>query len=168
MKQKLKRSSFLLLVVLIMSGCNLTSGNEEPFDVKFGYVGDLFKFKEAYVGNASAVGNIVSRLDSAEQFNGFELKTDEEPYGIILNYSIEESEQDYKKIVINNATFLFTLIHNVDWITFNFANEEYTITKEKLQDWYGEDFTVMQSEHDGKTFIQKYLENENKVDQLFN
>ncbi|MGE7925915.1 DUF4825 domain-containing protein [Viridibacillus arvi] len=168
MKQILKLSSFLLLAALIVSGCNSKSGNEEPLDVKFGYVGDLFKFKDAYVGNSSAVGNIVSRLESAEQFKGFELKTDEKPYGIILNYSVEESEQDYKGIVIYNTTFLFTLIQNADWITFNFANEEYTITKEKLQNWYGGDFTGMQSEDEVKTFIQKHLDDENKVKQLFN
>ncbi|MGE7835365.1 DUF4825 domain-containing protein [Viridibacillus arvi] len=168
MKQILKLSSFLLLAALIVSGCNSKSGSEEPLEIKFGYVGDLFKFKDTYVGNSSAVGNIVSQLESAEQFKGFELKTDEEPYGIILNYSVEESEQDYKGIVIYNATFLFTLIQNADWITFNFANEEYAITKEKLQNWYGEDFTGMQSEDEVKTFIQKHLDDENKVKQLFN
>lgn len=85
-----------------------------------------------------------------------------------MNYSIEESEQDYKEIVIYNATFLFVLIQNADWIMFNFANEEYTITKEKLRNWYGEDFSGMQSEDKVKTFIQKHSDDENKVDQLFN
>lgn len=163
-----KLSLFLLLVALIASGCDSKSKGEEPLDIKFGYVGDLFKFKDAYVGDSSAVGNIVSRLKNAKQFKGFELKTDEEPYGIILNYSIEESEQDYKEIVIYNATFLFVLIQNADWIMFNFANEEYTITKEKLRNWYGEDFSGMQSEDKVKTFIQKHSDDENKVDQLFN
>lgn len=166
-KQILKLSSFLLLAILIMSGCNTKSGNEDSLGIKFAYAGDLFKFKDAYVGNASAVGNIVSRVESAEQFRGFELKTDEEPYGIILNYDGKDPEKNYKKTVVYNATFLFALIQNVDWVTFNFANEEYTITKEKLQNWYGEDFTEMQSEDEVKTFIQKHLDDD-KVNQLFN
>lgn len=155
-KKILKLSSFLLLITLIVSGCDSKSGD------------DLFTYKDAYVGDNSAVGNIVSRLKNAEQFKRFELKTDEEPYGIILNYNLEESEQDYKEIIIHNATFLFTLIQNVDWILFNFENEEYTITKEKLKNWYGEEFTGMQSEDEVKTFIQKHSDDENKVDQLFN
>lgn len=167
-KKILKLSSFLLLVALIVSGCDSKSRDGEPLDIKFGYVGDLFKYKDAYVGDNSAVGNIVSRLKNAEQFKRFELKTDEEPYGIILNYSLEESEQDYKEIIIYNSTFLFTLIQNADWIMFNFENEEYTITKEKLKNWYGEEFTGMQSEDEVKTFIQKHSDDENKVDELFN
>ncbi|MCM3745189.1 DUF4825 domain-containing protein [Sporosarcina luteola] len=168
MKKIRKLSSLLLLVALIVSGCDSKSRDGEPLDIKFGYVGDLFKYKDAYVGDNSAVGNIVSRLKNAERFKGFELKTDEEPYGIILNYSYEESEQDYKDIVIYNATFLFTLLQNADWIMFNFENEEYTITKDKLKNWYGEDFTGMQSEDEVKTFIQKHSDDENKVDELFN
>ena len=107
-------------------------------------------------------------MESAEHFKGFELKTGEEPYGIILNYNGEDPEKNYKKIVVYNATFLFALIQNADWVTFNFANEEYTITKEKLQNWYGEDFTGMQSEDEVKTFIQKHLDDGDKVNQLFN
>ncbi|MCM3638972.1 DUF4825 domain-containing protein [Sporosarcina luteola] len=168
MKKIRTLSSFLLLIALIVSGCDSKSRDGEPLDIKFGYVGDLFNYKDAYVGDNSAVGNIVSRLKNAEQFTRFELKTDEEPYGIILNYSLEESEQDYKDIVVYNATFLFTLLQNADWVRFNFENEEYTITKDKLKTWYGEDFTGLQSEDEVKTLIQKHSDDENKVDELFN
>lgn len=168
MKKILKLLPFLLLLVLIVSGCNSKIRDEEPLDIKLGYTDDLFKYKDAYVGDTSAVGNIVSRLKNADQFKGFELKTDKKPYGIVLNYSLEKSEQDYKGIVLYNATFLFTLIQNADWITFNFESEEYTITKEKIKNWYGEDFTRMQNEEEVKTFIQKHSDDEKKVNQLFN
>ncbi|WIV21479.1 DUF4825 domain-containing protein [Paenibacillus polygoni] len=162
----LKLSSFLLLVFLIMSGCNTKSGNEESLGIIDAYAGDLLDFKDAYVGNASAVGNIVSRVESAEQFKGFELKTDEEPYGIILNYDGNDAEKNHKKTVVYNATFLFALIQNVDWVTFNFTNEEYTIMKEKLKSWYGEDFTEIQNEDEMKICIQKHLDDD-KLNQLF-
>ena len=48
MKQMLKLSSFVLLTILIVSGCNPKNGEE-----------DIFKFKNSYVGNNSAIGNIV-------------------------------------------------------------------------------------------------------------
>ncbi|AMQ07433.1 DUF4825 domain-containing protein [Sporosarcina psychrophila] len=156
MKQILKLSSFLLLAILIVSGCNTKNGEE-----------DIFKFKDSYVGDNSAIGNIVNQLQGTEHFKGFELKTNEKPYGIILNYDWSESEQNYKKTAIYNATFLFALVQNVDWITFNFGNQEYKITKENLQNWYGEDFSGLQSEDELKTFIQKHLDDEDKVNQLF-
>lgn len=156
MKQILKFLSLSLLVILIASGCNTNTEKE-----------DIFKFKDSFVGDNSAVGNIVNQLQGAEHFKGVELETKEKPYGIILNYDWSESEQNYKKTAIFNATFLFTLVQNAEWITFNFDNQEYKITKENLQNWYEEDFSELKNEDDMKAFIQKHLENEDKVNQLF-
>ena len=156
MKQMLKFLSMSLLVILIISGCNTNNEKE-----------DIFKFKDSFVGDNSAVGNIVNQLQGAEHFKGFELETKEKPYGIILNYDWSESEQNYKKTAVFNATFLFTLVQNAEWITFNFDNQEYKITKENLQNWYGEDFSELKNEDDLKALTQKHLENEDKVNQLF-
>ena len=136
----LKFSSFLLLVILIISGCNTKNGEED----------NIFKYKDSYVGDASAVGNSASRLQGAEHYKGFELKTAEKPYGIILNYDWSDSEQNYKKTAIYNATFLFALIKNADWIMFNFDDQEYKITKENLQNWYGKDLSELKNEDEQK------------------
>ena len=156
MKQMLKFLSLSLLVILIVSGCNTNNEKE-----------DIFKYKDSFVGDNSAVGNIVNQLQGAEHFKGFELETKDKPYGIILNYDWSDSEQNYKKTAIFNATFLFTLVQNAEWITFNFDNQQYKITKENLQNWYGEDFSELKNEDDLKALTQKHLENEDKVNQLF-
>ncbi|ALX47661.1 hypothetical protein AOX59_15190 [Lentibacillus amyloliquefaciens] len=156
MKQMFKFSSFLILIILIVSGCSKANG-----------AGDMFKYKDSYVGDNSAVGNIANQLQGAEHLKGFELETKEKPYGVILNYDWSESEQNYKKAAVFNATFLFTLVQNADWITFNFDNQEYKITKENLQNWYGEDFSELKNKDDLKELAQKHLENEDKVNQLF-
>lgn len=106
--------------MFILSGCNSNARNINE---------DLFQFKDTFVGDNSAVGNIANQLPGAEKLNGFELKTNEEPYGIILNYDGTGSKQEYKETVIYNATFLFTLVQNVNWITFNSNIGEYTVTK---------------------------------------
>ena len=156
MKQMLKFLSLSLLVILIVSGCN--TNNEQE---------DIFKFKNSFVGDNSAVGNIVNQLQGTEHFKGFELETKEKPYGIILNYDWSESEQNYKKTAVFNATFLFTLVQNAEWVTFNFDHQEYKITKENLQNWYGEDFSELKNEDDLKALTQKHLKNEDKLNQLF-
>ncbi len=156
MKQIFKFLSLSLLVIIIVSGCNTNNGKE-----------DIFKFKDSFVGDNSAVGNIVSQLQGAENFKEFELKTKEKPYGIILNYDWSDSEQNYKRTAIYNATFLFALVQNADWITFNFDNREYKITKENLQNWYGENFSELKSEDELKTLAQRFLEDGDKVNQLF-
>ena len=158
MKQIFKFLSSSLLVILIVSGCNINNGEKN----------NIFKYKDSYVGDASAVGNSASRLQGAEHYKGFELKTSEKPYGIILNYDWSDSEQNYKKTAIYNATFLFALIKNADWITFNFDDHEYKITKENLQNWYGKDLSDLKNEDETKKLAQKYLEDESKINQLFN
>ena len=156
MKQMLKFLSLSLLVILIVSGCNTNNEKE-----------DIFKFKDSLVGDNSAVGNIVNQLQGAEHLKGFELETKEKPYGIILNYDWSESEQNYKKTAVFNATFLFALVQNAEWITFNFDTQGYKITKENLQNWYGVDFSELKNEDDLKALTQKHLENEDRVNQLF-
>lgn len=151
-----------LLIVLFISGCkpnNASSTNE-----------DLFQFKGSYVGDNSAIGNLTFKLVNGEYLEGFELKTAKEPYGIILNYrGIEAKDlvKEYKETVIYNATFIFALVQNADWISFNFDDQQYKITKENLQDWYGENLSKLKSEEEISKITQEYLDNEIKVDQLF-
>ena len=97
LREIIKFLFFSLLVLLLLSGCNSNDRNNNN---------DIFQFKDSFVGDNSAVGNIVNQLPGAEQLNGFELKTNEEPYGIILNYDWTESEQEYKDTVVYNVTFL--------------------------------------------------------------
>ena len=156
MKKRLKLLSCSLLVISVASGCN-TKTNEE----------DVFQYKNAYVGDNSAVINIVNHSMQSDNFKGLELKTKETPYGIILNYDGSESEKNDKRTVIYNATYLFALIQNVEWITFNFNNQEYKITKDALIEWYGEDFSTLQSEKELKTLIQNNWDDEQRVNQLF-
>ena len=156
MKKRLKLLSCSLLVISVASGCNTKTSEE-----------DLFQYKNAYVCDNSAVINIVNNSMQSDNFKGLELKTKETPYGIILNYDGSESEKNDKKTVIYNATYLFALIQNAEWITFNFDNQEYKITREALIKWYGEDFSTLQSEKELKTLIQNNWEDEYRVNQLF-
>ncbi|AXI09974.1 DUF4825 domain-containing protein [Oceanobacillus zhaokaii] len=146
----------LLLIMLLLNGCNSIDTNDE----------DIFQYKDSHVGDNSAVGNIVSQLPEGEYVNGFELQTNEEPYGIILNYQDIETG-DYKETAINNAAFLFTLIHNVEWVTFIFDKEELTVTKEKLQKWYEADFSEFTNADDLNSFIQEHLQDDSEVEQYF-
>ena len=152
----LKLLSYSLLVVSVASGCNTKTSEE-----------DVFQYKNAYVGDNSAVINIVNHSMQSDRFRGLELKTKETPYGIILNYDGSESEKNDKRTVIYNATYLFALIQNAEWITFNFDHQEYEITKDALIKWYGEDFSTFQSEDELKTLIQNNWDDEQRVNQLF-
>src|SRR5690625_2080800 len=147
---------FLLFVIYTINGCSLKSGEEE-----------IFTFKDSYVGDNSAVVRIVNQLEASEYFKNIELKTKEEPYGILLNYDWFDSEEIYEKTAIHNATFLFALVQNAEWITFNFNDHKYEITREDLQNWYGKNVNGFQSEDELVTFVQLYLDDEDKINQFF-
>ncbi|WP_404328616.1 DUF4825 domain-containing protein [Mesobacillus maritimus] len=156
---------FLLFILLFLNGCNLNEVNKEE---------DIFQFKDSYVGDAGAVGNITNLLPkpNGEQGSGLELKTTEEPYGVILNYaSVEKSEgteTNYEELALYNATFILALVHNADWVTFNFVEQEFVVTREELQRFYGTDIREFNNEDDLNRFIQENLEDKNKVTQFFN
>jgi hypothetical protein len=85
---------------------------------------ELLKYKTKYVGDNSKVGNIISNLPFANIRGTYTLTTSKKPYGVTVNYIYghgaipKDSDSDVNKIMQNNAAVMFSLIDNVDWITF--------------------------------------------------
>lgn len=150
----------LLSLMILLSGCSLNADSKT----------DLFRYKNSYVGDASAVGNISRQLAHGKELNEYSLETTKEPYGITLEYKnidVKKVDKEMKETVISNATFLFALIKNVDWITFKFPDQEFTVTKEKLQDWYKNKLDGFENEQDLKKLIQEHLKSQDSVNQFF-
>jgi hypothetical protein len=150
---------------LSISGCNVEKETEPV---------DLFEYKDSYVGDSGAVSKIMRELPSpdGEKVGGLELKTTEEPYGIILNYrEAEESEgieTNYNELALYNATYFLCLVKNADWVKFNFENQMFTITRDELEAFYGKDIRKFTTEEELSLFIQENLEDEDKVSKFFN
>lgn len=157
--------SFLLLLFLALSGCNTNDVDRE---------GGLFQFKNSYVGDNGAVGKIAYQLPNphGEQLSGMELKTMEEPYGIILNYiGVENTdgiETNYKELALYNGTIILALVQNAEWVRFNFVEQEYRVTREKLNSLYEKDIRQFHNEEELSRVIQTHLEDDNTVIQFFN
>ncbi len=150
----------LLSLMILLSGCSLNADSKT----------DLFQYKNSYVGDNSAVGNIVKQMAHNKELNQISLETKKEPYGIILEYKdldVKKVDKEMKETVISNSTFLFALIKNVDWITFKFPDQEFSVTKEKLQDWYNNKLDGFENEQDLKKLIQEHLKSEDSVNQFF-
>ncbi|WP_158233056.1 MULTISPECIES: DUF4825 domain-containing protein [unclassified Sporosarcina] len=152
-------SSFIL--VFLLSGCSSTT--DAPNE-------DLFEYKKSFIGDNSAVIHIIEQLPYADQFEGVSLETKTEPYGMTIQYehmgaSMQESE--YKEAAVYNASYLFTLIDNAQWVVFDFGDTTYTISKSKLQDWYGKELHDFTNEEDLNGFIADKLQDVNGVHQLF-
>lgn len=130
---------------------------------------DIFQYKDSYVGDNGAVGNIVDRLPGSADFQGMELKTAEEPYGIILRYAPDEelSEAEVKERVLYNASFLFALVKNADWVEVVYGEQPFEVTRESLQSWYGTDLRSFSAEEELAAYVRQRLSDPVRVEQFF-
>ena len=147
----IKCSFYLLVAALTLSGCNNQNNDR-----------DLFNYKGSYIGDASAVGDILNRLPVTGYSKDFELQTDEAPYGITLNYNGLESAAERQEIIIYTASYLFTLIQNVDYIQYNFPDHPYHITKHDWKKEYVESGREAKNDNDLNKIIEQHL-NRQKV-----
>jgi len=93
----------LLSLMMLLTSCSQSAESKT----------DLFQYKNSYVGDNSAVGNIVNELTYNNELNQISLETKKEPYGIILEYKDIDTnsiDKEMKETVITNSTFLFALI----------------------------------------------------------
>ncbi|MGM0896774.1 MAG: DUF4825 domain-containing protein [Bacillota bacterium] len=161
MRKILIAAMLLAAALFVMSACSPFLAAEEP---------DLFEYEGAAVGNNSAVFNTLNRLPGAEHFTGFELETKQQPYGITASYDWEQATSSDKETAAHNATYLFTLIDNVEWVQFDFDTgagvEQYRLTREQLQAWYEVDLTEIDEQEKLEELLEQYLDEDQKIDAL--
>lgn len=152
----------LFAALFLISACSPLLAAEEP---------DLFEYEGAAVGNNSAVFNTLNRLPGAEHVTGFELETKQQPYGIIASYDWAEASSSDKENAAHTATYLFTLIDNVEWVQFDFDTgagvEQYRLTRDQMQAWYGMDLSGIDEQKKLEELLEEFLDEEQKIDELF-
>lgn len=139
-------------VIFLLNGCNSNVSNSNISNQ------GLLQYKDSYIGDNSAVVNIVRQLPESNHFDKVELHTNNKPYGMTLYYNninTDDGQQKHREIVVHNATWIFTLVSNADWITFHIDDQEYNISKEKLQNWYGLELRKVNSEDELNTLINE-------------
>ncbi|WP_088012729.1 DUF4825 domain-containing protein [Gottfriedia acidiceleris] len=146
---------FILLLLISLTSCTLNKNSSK----------DIFHYKNANIGNNSAVGSIIKQLPNHKEFNQMSLQTKKKPYGMTIYY--KNLPANTNNIVINNATYLFALIKNVDWIVFDFADQKFTVKRQQLDEWYGKDLSSYTNEKELEELIHTNLIDKSKVNQLF-
>jgi hypothetical protein len=157
MKNKFKLlAPAIIIVSLSLMGCGSNStkiSNQDGKSTSQVETYDLEKYKNSYVGDNTSVGNIVAKLPANEYNAGFSLQTNKEPYGITINYKVNQNlgEENYykfwsdkkvNKFLEKNAVVLLSLIQNADVIEFNVDNigeKSYKYDRKSLEQKYGGD-----------------------------
>lgn len=154
------------ILILIIAVSTMLMGCKSSFteldtqniqDISQVNLDELFKYKNSYVGDNSAIGNIISNLPANTYIYEFSLKTDQKPYGVVIKYNSnrEENIDNYDKfwrsqkpeqLLEKNAIILFSLVPNVDIIEFNvagLAEETYKYDRVELEGKYNRDLETL-------------------------
>lgn len=142
--KKVKGLLLIIVAIILIVGCVNVTGMEDKSHASKVNTEILLECKDSYVGDNSKVGNIIANLPANEYSKGFELQTEKKPYGINVKYNnfgnMEVKFQDgtlisdsFGQVIKKNAMVLFSLVKNVDVITFTIDDDlEYTYKRDEL------------------------------------
>lgn len=140
---------------------------------------ELVDSRNPYIGDASAVGQLLNWLPQLEGYSrkGYELVTEKEPYE--LKITLEKTatisvnqEQENIETIKRNAVFLFATIENMDICTFVLDNDDviswFSYDREELESIFG-DLYIRSETLEGLQKLEEDLKaNEEQMDEALN
>jgi len=154
MKSRKSRAWLGIAAVILLAafGCILLAnrqsgdtGKDKRAVINDKMISNLLEHRSKYIGDASNVGNLLDKLPYGENKKGMELETDSKPYGITINYRLEDMEassentiKSIKPVLQDNALILFSLIENVDTVKFNIlpVNVKVQFERSEMQKYF--------------------------------
>ncbi|MGL5313469.1 MAG: M56 family metallopeptidase, partial [Peptostreptococcaceae bacterium] len=114
--KKILFSTVGIVSIIALSIVLLTSAKESD---EMKYAKSLYQYKTQYIGDASNISNLLSKLEYGENKTGIELQTAIEPYGLKVYYEFNEgNKEEIENQMYSNAVIIFSLIENLDYIEF--------------------------------------------------
>lgn len=117
---------------------NLDTVPISPFNREKSGIDSISKYKSSYIGDNSNTGALVSALPLSEY--GYVFEIDAENYGLIIDYHFTDwygnDDLYVEKSLLYNSVSIFTLIDNVQYITYHFSGSSYTITRNDIEKSY--------------------------------
>lgn len=130
-----------------------------PFNRDKAGIDNIIKYKNKYVGNNSNDGDLIRDLPLAEY--GFVFEIDSVNLGLTIDYFVTSwyVDEDFylEKTLLYNAVSIFTLIDNVDNITFNFCGKSYQVYRGDVEKFYPYYSEIVSNGIDKDSF-NEYLE----------
>lgn len=144
-----------------------------PFNRDKSGIDNIIKYKNKYLGNNSNTGNLINKLPLSEY--GFVFEIDSSKLELKIDYHTTDwyiKENLYlQKSLLYNAVSIFSLIENVDKITFNFSGNSFKVYRKQIEETYPNYNDIIESGINKDNF-NKYLEkkmNDNDfVEKTFN
>lgn len=131
-----------------------------PFNRNKSGIDNILKYQNKYVGNNSNTRNLISNLPLSEY--GYVFEIDSNNLGLTIDYHITDwyinDEMYVERALVYNSVALFSLIDNLQYVTYNFTGNSYTIKREKVQELYP-NYSNINENGINKDNFNIYLEN---------
>lgn len=131
-----------------------------PFNRNKSGIDNILKYQSKYVGDNSNTGILISNLPLSEY--GYVFEIDSNNLGLTIDYHITDwyinDEMYVERALVYNSVSLFSLIDNLQYITYNFTGNSYTIKREKVQELYP-NYSNINENGINKDKFNIYLEN---------
>lgn len=138
-----------------------------PFNRNKSGIDNILKYQNKYVGNNSNTGNLISNLPLSEY--GYVFEIDSNNLGLTIDYHITDwyinDEMYVERALVYNSVALFSLIENLQYVTYNFTGNSYTIKREKVQELYP-NYSNINENGINKDNFNIYLENKMTDDEF--
>lgn len=126
----------------------------------------LRQYRTKYMGDNSAVGNIVNKLQFTRigKYSGIELKSGDEKKLIVnLIGNNHNSDKEFEKAHLKlQASIIFSLVENLKEIEFNIKNEgaktTYNLTRSEIEEVYGEIFSRSENKEDYEKLLEEFYD----------
>ena len=137
---------------------NVFTVPKSPFNRNVSGIDNLIKYKNKYLGNNSNTGNLINSLPLASYGYAFEI----DGTNLIINYYMTEwyynADLYVNKSLIYNSVALFSLIDNLDSITYNFSGSSYYVNRNNIVDNYPNYSKILNNDEINKNSFNKYVE----------
>jgi len=146
---------FALMQMVYLPGQEKIQQEEElkQLDPETHHFEKVLQFENLYMGNAGNNMNLVNHLPLCDVPRMFEQEPDEFIFTVNYEMSVKEiGRKRVEKAVLYNATAIFALIENMDIVEFAFVDQTFTVTRGRVNNWFGEDVASFKNE---KVFIEK-------------
>ena len=138
---------------------NVSTVPKSPFNRTDSGIDNILKYKSKYVGDNSNTGNLINSLPLAIYGYVFEI----DDTNLVIDYHMTDwqfNENLYvNKALIYNSVSLFSLIDNLESITYNFSGSSYYVNRDNVVDNYPNYSKIFNNNKLNKNNFNKYVEN---------
>lgn len=128
----------------------------------------VLQFENLYMGNAGNNMNLVGHLPLSDVPRFFQQDPDEFTFTVNYEMSVKEIGMErVEKAILYNATAIFALIENMEIVKFSFAEQSYTVTRERVNNWFGEDVVSFKNEKVFREKVQQPIIAREHLDEWF-